>query len=172
MPREDKVQLVRELRETIEGSSALILTDYRGLTVGDITALRRKLREVGAEYRVVKNTLFQLAAVDLGYSDLSSYLSGPTAVAFVHNEPVAPAKALMDFIREHKIPRVKGGLVEGKTYGPEQIQALSKIPPKEILVSQLLGSVQAPITGLVGTLNGLVANLVYTLQAVSEKKAA
>lgn len=172
MPREDKVQLVRELREIIERSSALILTDYRGLTVSDITALRRKLREVGAEYRVVKNTLFELAATDLGYSDVSSYLSEPTAVAFVQNEPVAPAKALMDFIREHKIPRIKGGLVEGKAYGPEQIQALSKIPPKEILVSQLLGSVQAPITGLVGTLNGLMANLVYTLQAVSEKKAA
>lgn len=172
MPREDKVQLVRELREIIEGSSAMILTDYRGLTVSDITALRRKLREVGADYRVVKNTLFQLAAVDLGCSDMSSFLSGPTAVAFVHDEPVAPAKALMDFIREHKTPRIKGGLVEGKAYGPEQIQELSKIPPKEILVSQLLGSVQAPITGLVGTLNGLMANLVYTLQAVSEKKAA
>jgi large subunit ribosomal protein L10 len=172
VPREDKVQLVREFRDKIQGSSALILTDYRGLTVSDITALRRKLREAGAEYKVVKNTLFGLAAKDLGYEELSAYLSGPTAVAFIANDPVTPAKALMDFIREYKIPRIKGGLVDGRAYGPAQIEALSKIPPKEILVSQLLGSIQAPISGLVGTLQGLMSNLVYTLQAIADKKAA
>lgn len=172
MPREDKVQAVQELREDIQGSTALLLTDYRGLTVSQISELRRKLREAGSEYKVVKNTLFKLAAQDVIASDLTALLEGPTAVAFVHADPIASAKAIMDFMRENKIPTIKGGVVEGHLYGADQIQALSKVPPKEVLLAQLMGSMQSPISNLVGTLQGTISNLVYTLQAISEKKAA
>ena len=172
MPKEEKIEAVQELRKSIEGSSSLLLTDYRGLTVSEITALRRSLRESGADYKVVKNTLFKLAAEKLADSGVYDLLAGPTAVAFVHNDPIAPAKKIMDFAREHKDLEVKGGYVEGRLLTADQVQALSKIPPKEILLAQLLGSMQSPISGLVGTLQGLMSNLVYTLQAVSDQKAA
>lgn len=172
MPKEEKIEAVKELRENIEGSNSLLLTDYRGLTVSEITTLRRTLHEKGADYKVVKNTLFKLAAEKLADSGIYDLLAGPTAVAFVHNDPIASAKAIMDFTRDHKDLEVKGGYVEGRLLTADQIQALSKIPPKEILLAQLVGSIQSPIAGLVGTLQGLMSNLVYTLQAVSEQRAA
>lgn len=172
MPRQDKLELVQELREDIEGASALILTDYRGLTVKEITALRRKLREAGADFRVVKNTLFRLAAGELTERGLGQLLMGPTAVAFVHNEPIAPAKAIVGFAHEHKALSIKGGFIEGYLYSADQIQALSKVPPREVLLAQMIGSIQLPVSNLVGTLQSLISNLVYTIQAVSDKKAA
>lgn len=172
MPREDKIEVVRELREDIERSNALLLTDYRGLTVKEISALRRSLREAGAEYKVVKNSLFELAAESMADSGLPQLLEGPTAVAFVRNDPVLSAKVIADFMREHKTLSIKGGFVEGQLYTADQIQALSKVPPRDVLVAQLLGSIQLPISNLVGTLQGLVSSLVYTLQAVADQKAA
>lgn len=172
MPKEEKIKAVQELREKIEGSNSLLLTDYRGLTVSEITTLRRTLREKGADYKVVKNTLFKLAAEKLADSGVCDLLAGPTAVAFVHNDPIASAKAIMDFTRDHKELEVKGGYVEGRLLTADQVQALSKIPPKQVLLAQLVGSIQSPIAGLVGTLQGLMSNLVYTLQAVADQKAA
>ena len=172
MPKEEKVQAVQELRESIEESSSILLTDYRGLTVSEITALRRTLHQVGADFKVVKNTLFKLAAEKLGDTGIYDLLAGPTAAAFVHDDPIAPAKAIMDFAKDHKELEVKGGYVDGRMLTADQIQALSRIPSKEILLAQLIGSIQSPIAGFVGTLQGLISNLVYTLQAVSEQKAA
>ena len=172
LPKEKKVEFVRKLREDITSSKAFLLTDYRGLNVSEITALRRSLRDTGAEYRVVKNTLFQLAAEDLGESGLAGLLEGPTAVAFVHQDAIATAKALVGFMRVHKALSIKGGYMDGGLFDGEQIQALSKVPPREVLVSQLLGALQSPMAGLVGTLQGVVSEFVYTLQAVADKKAA
>ena len=172
MPREDKIEMVEELTEQVKSADALILTDYRGLDVKQITALRKKLREAGAEYRVVKNTLLKRAASDISGPELDRLLEGPTAVAFVHGDPVAIARAVSDYIREHKMPALKGGYVEGSLLDAVRVEQLSKIPPKQVLYAQLLGSMQSPITGLVGTLQAMVSNLVYTLQAVADKKAA
>lgn len=172
LPKEKKVESVRKLHEDIANSIAFLLTDYRGLSVSEITALRRSLRDTGAEYRVVKNTLFQLAAEDLGESGLVEFLEGPTAVAFVHKDAIATAKALVEFMRVHKSLSIKGGYLEGSVFGGEQIQALSKVPPREVLVSQLMGALQSPMAGLVGTLQGVMSEFVYTLQAVADKKAA
>ena len=172
LPKEVKVEQVRELREEIEGSKALLLTDYRGLTVSEITTLRRKLREAGAEYKVVKNTLFHLAAEGLVSSEIDRLLAGPTAIAFVSVDPIAPAKTISDFMREHKAMSIKGGYFEGMVYNPEQVQALAKIPPKEVLIAQAVGAIASPLSGLVGTLQGVISNFVYTLQAVADQKAA
>jgi len=172
LPKEEKIEAVQDIRKSIEGSSSLLLTDYRGLTVSEITTLRRTLRNAGADYKVVKNTLFKLAADKLEESGIYDLLAGPTAVAFVHNDPIAPAKAIMDFAKEHKELEVKGGYVEGRLLTADQIQTLSRIPPKEVLLAQLMGSIQSPISGFVGTLQGLLSNLVYTLQAVADQKAA
>ncbi|MCL6518608.1 MAG: 50S ribosomal protein L10 [Armatimonadetes bacterium] len=174
LPKEEKVEAVRRLEEDIRSSSGLLLTDYRGLNVSDITDLRRKLREAGAEYKVVKNTLFKRAVAQAQTSgiNLDELLEGPTAVAFVHNDPITVAKVLTDFMKEHKTLAIKGGYIEGQVYGAAQIEQLSKIPAKPVLYAQLLGSMQSPIVNLVGTLQGVISNLVYTLQAVADKKAA
>lgn len=172
MPKQEKIDLVKEIHEDIEKSNALFVTDYRGLTVSEITTLRRNLREAGTDYTVVKNTLFELAAKDLVSEDLTPFLVGPTAVAFVHQDAIASAKALVDFARTHKLLEIKGGYVEGKVLDAVQIQALSKIPSREILISQMLGAFQSPIAGFVGTLQGIVSEFVFTLQAVADKKAA
>lgn len=172
LPRDEKVQQVEQMRQHIDESGALILTDYRGLSVSAITDLRRKLRQAGAEYKVVKNTLFRLAAENLMEQGMGEMLEGPTAVAFVQDEPVAPAKTIVDFMVEHKTLQLKGGYFEGRVLDADQMKALSKIPPKEILLAQAVGAIQSPLAGLVGTMQGLLSGLVYTLQAISEKKAA
>ncbi|MDH7482588.1 MAG: 50S ribosomal protein L10 [Armatimonadota bacterium] len=172
MPKQEKVEAVSRLEEDIRSSSGLLLTDYRGLNVSEITDLRRKLREAGAEYKVVKNTLFKRAVAQTSGINLDELLEGPTAVAFIHNDPITAAKVLTDFMKEHKTLAIKGGYIEGQVYGAAQIEQLSKIPAKPVLYAQLLGSMQSPIVNLVGTLQGVVSNLVYTLQAVADKKAA
>lgn len=172
MPKEEKVQAVSKLEEDIRNSSALLLTDYRGLNVSEITDLRRKLREAGAEYKVVKNTLFKRAIDETLGISFDNLLEGPTAVAFVHNDAVAVAKVITDFMKEHKTLAIKAGYIEGQVFGSAQVEQLSKIPPRPVLYAQLLGSMQSPIVNLVGTLQGVVSNLVYTLQAVADKKAA
>jgi len=172
LANEKKVEMVQELQEDLQRSKALLLADYRGLRVSEVSALRRKLREVDAEFKVVKNTLFERAMVEGGESVLGQMLTGPTAITFVHGDPIGPAKALVDFTREHKALSIKGGYVEGTVYSAEQVQALSKVPPREVLIAQMLGSMQSPLSGLVGTLQGVISSLVYTLQSVADKKAA
>jgi large subunit ribosomal protein L10 len=173
LPKQEKVQAVSELQEGISGSSALLMTDYRGLKVSEITELRRNLRGAGTDYAVVKNTLFSRAAKEAAIeADMSELLAGPTAVAFVHQDPVATAKALVDFARTHKALEIKGGYVEGRVLNADQIQALSKVPPREVLISQMLGAFQSPISGFVGTLQGIMSEFVFTLKAVADKQGA
>ena len=173
MPREDKINLVSELREAIDGANALLLTDYRGLTVTQLTILRRKLQDIGSDYRVVKNSLFKLAADESGISEICELLIGPTAVVFISSDdPVAPAKVVVDLMKDYKALDVKGGLVDKQLLNTDQIKALSKIPPRDILLAQLVGTISAPIVNLVGTCQGMMSNLVYTLQAVADKRAA
>jgi large subunit ribosomal protein L10 len=151
----------------------MLVTDYRGLTVSEITILRRKLRETGTEYKVTKNTLLTLAAGDKATEDFKKLLEGPTAIAFIKGDnQVAVAKAMVDFVKDHKAMAIRGGLVEGQVLDTNQVTALSKIPSKEVLISQLLGSIQSPIAGLVGTLQGCISNLVFTIQAVVDQKSA
>ena len=168
-----KVEVVGELRELVGKTSAAIMTDYRGLSVAELTDLRKKLRAVDGEFRVVKNTLFKLAAADLLPVDqLGEYLAGPTAIGFAKGDPVAATKVIVDFIKDHKAISLKGGVVDGVVYSAAQVDALSKIPSREVLISQMLGSLNGPISGLVGTLNGILANFVFTLQAVADKQGA
>lgn len=170
MARPEKEAIVAELKEKLEQSKAAILTDYRGLNVAAMTELRRLMREQGLEYRVVKNTLTRFAAQELGLDDLEPYLEGPTAIAFSFEDPVAPAKVIMDFAKEHKQLEVKAGLLRGKVIQPEGVKELADLPPREVLLAQVLGGLQAPIAGLVGVLNGAPRNLVYVLEAIRKQK--
>lgn len=171
-PRTDKVNVVSELEEVFSNSKAAILTEYRGLTVAEMTALRGKLRSTGGEYHVVKNTLFKRAAGDKVTPELDALLNGPTAIAFAREDAVVTTKALLDYLRELRRPDiiVKGGYVEGKIYTPDQVTALSKVPPREVVLAQTLGTLQAPLSNLVGLLNGALSEFARTLQAVSDKR--
>jgi len=172
-PANAKIEIVADLRELLGETQATIYTDYRGLSVAELTDLRKKLRAVNAEFRVVKNTLFKLAADGLlPVSELDTYLTGPTAVGFAKGDPVGAAKVIMDFTKDHKAISVKAGVMSGKVFDTKQVEALSKTPPREVLIAQMMGSLNAPITGLVGTLNGILSNFVFTLQAVADQKAA
>ena len=172
-PAASKVALVADLRKLLGETNATIFADYRGLSVADLTDLRKKLRTANAEFRVVKNTLFRRAADGfLPLDDLEAHITGPTAISFSKGDPVAATKVMVDFIKDHKTFSLKAGVVDGRVYGPTQLEALSKIPSREVLLSQMLGSMNAPITGLVGTLGGILSNFVFTLQAVADQKAA
>lgn len=172
-PAQAKIEIVADLRELIGETQAAILTDYRGLSVAQLTTLRKKLRAVDAEYRIVKNTLFKLAADGLmPVAEMEQHLKGPTAIGFAKKDPVGAAKIMLDFTKESKTFTIKAGVMTGKVLDPKQVEALSKVPPREVLIAQMLGSLNSPIAGLVGSLNGIISNFVFTLQAVADKKAA
>ena len=172
-PAGAKVELVAELRELVGVTKAAILTDYRGLSVAELTELRKKLRDVDAEYRVVKNTLFKLAASGtMPVAEMGEHLTGPTAIGFAKGDPVAVAKILLDYARDHKAMSVKAGVMDGRVLSAAQVDALSKTPPREVLLAQMVGSLQAPISGFVFTLGGIISNFVFTLQAIADKQGA
>ena len=174
MPNAHKEQTVSELRDTIAQSKGAILTDYRGLTVAEVTTLRRKLREAHAEFHIVKNTLFRLALGGSIVPELDALLHGPTAIAFAQKDVVKPTKALLDFLRDLKRPdiKVKGGFIDGKIFSVDQVTALSKLPPREQIIAQLIGTLNAPASQLVGTLDGIIGEFVRTVQAIADKQSA
>jgi large subunit ribosomal protein L10 len=173
MPNAHKASVVSDLRGIVKQSKGAILTDYRGLTVAEVTNLRKRLRGVDAEYHVVKNTLLKIALDGKVSPELEPLLTGPTAIVFAREDVVAPTKAVLDFLRELKKPdiKVKGGWIDGKVYDVAQVTALSKLPPKEQIVGQLVGTLNAPISNLVGTLDNIIGESVRTIQAIHDQKA-
>jgi large subunit ribosomal protein L10 len=168
----EKQQSVAELKEKLSTTKGAVLTNYRGLTVAQDTKLRRKLREAGVEYRVFKNTMTRIAAKEAGIEGLDIYLEGPTAIAISYTDPVAPAKIISEFVKENKLQalEVKAGLVEGKVIDASGVKALASLPPREVLIAQVLAGMQAPIAGFVNVLSGTMRNLVYALDAVRQQK--
>src|SRR5947209_14841244 len=143
MPTAKKKETVKELQQLFQNSQVLIFTDYRGLTVADITNLRRQLREKGVEYHVTKNTLTTLASDHAGFGDLSTLLDGPTAIAFVGDDIPGAAKVLNDFVRTSRILQIRGGLVGRSMLNPEQVSDLTKILSREQYIAKMLGSLQS-----------------------------
>jgi len=170
VPRPEKVAVVEEIKEKLSKAQGVILADYRGLTVLQATELRRKLREAGVEYKVLKNTLTAIAAKEVGFEDLVPLLIGPTAIAFGYDDPVAPAKVLSEFARTTPVLELKGGLLEGKVLDVDAVKALADLPSREELLSQVLRGMQAPIAGLANVLQGTIRNFVYALEAVRKQK--
>lgn len=168
----EKEQLVLAMKEKLEKTKGAVFTSYRGLTVAQDTALRRKLREAGVEYRVVKNTLTRIAAKQANIEGLDKHLEGTTAIAFSFQDPVAPAKIISNFLKETKTQalEIKAGLVEGKVIDPSGVKALANLPPKEVLLAQMLAGMQSPMVGLVNVLQGTTRNLVYALDAIRQQK--
>ncbi|MGE5576325.1 MAG: 50S ribosomal protein L10 [Syntrophothermus sp.] len=172
MARPEKEAAVAELKEKLSAASGVVLTDYRGLKVKEITKLRSELRKAGVEYKVVKNTLLNLAAGQVEAGGLDAYLAGPTAIAFGYKDPVTPAKVIADFAKDHKNLQIKGGLLSGKVIDLDAVKALAELPSREVLLARMLAGFQAPISGLVNVLSGTTRNLVYVLEAIRKQKEA
>lgn len=167
--REEKAVLIDELRERLRGTDLVIVTDYRGLTVPQMQALRRELRAAGGQFRVAKNTLLRLAAEREGQPDLAPLLQGPTGIAFADGDMVTVAKAVTTFARSADALEVRGGLMNGQAIDAAGVAALASLPSREELLAKMLGSMQAPATQLVGVLSGVTRSLAYVLQARADQ---
>ena len=167
MHRTDKERLVAELAERLRASESLIVADYRGLTNAELAELRTKLRVHGARLTVVKNTLTRRAAEAAGADVVLALLEGPTAIAFVESggDPVAVAKALADTAKETKILSLRGGVLSGKPMAAADVEELAKLPPVDVLKSQLVGVIVAPLTQLLGLLSAPLRDLVGLIDA-------
>ncbi len=168
--RPEKVAKVAELKELMTNSKCAILVDFCGLTVAQDTVLRRKMREAGVNYSVVKNTLLRIAAEEAGIEGLEAVLEHNTAIAVAPEDPVAVAKIICEFAKENKALKVKIGVLDGKVISADEIKALAALPPKEVLIAKMLGSMNAPISGFVNVLQGTIRNVVYALEAVRKQK--
>ncbi|MGH2500641.1 MAG: 50S ribosomal protein L10 [Candidatus Limnocylindria bacterium] len=160
-----KAAAVGRLAERISASTAVIVTDYRGLTVRDLQELRRRLRPKGLEYHVVKNSLFGRAAEQAGRGALGTLLSGPTAVALGAVDEVELAKGVVDELRTLRTLKIVGALVSGRALGPEEVTTLAQLPPRPQLEATIVGSLQAPFAGVAGVLQAPLSGLIHVLAA-------
>lgn len=167
--REKKEKIVDRYAEMLSQSQGVIFTNYSGLTVQQIETVRNKLREFDSPYHVVKNTLFELALKQADFPVSEELLNGPVAAGFCYTELPATAKALVDFAKEHDLFEIRGGLMGSNLVGLDEIKALADLPPREVLLAQVVGGFQAPISGLVNALSGIIRSFVYVLQARKEQ---
>ena len=168
--RPEKVAVVEEVRERLGSAGAAILTEYRGLNVGDLSTLRRSLRESGGDYKIYKNTLVRFAARDLGLEGLEDLLVGPTGIAFVEGDAVGVAKALRDFARTNPNLVVKGGVLGDSVMSAADAAALADIPPREVLLARLAGLFAAPMQQFAGLLEAVPRSFAYGLKALIDSK--
>jgi large subunit ribosomal protein L10 len=172
MNKEQKAAAIEEVAGQIQESEAVFAIDYRGISVPQAAELRTRLTEAGARFRVVKNTLTQRAADEAGAESLKEFLVGPTAFTFVvadGGDVALAAKALATFRRENDVLSFKGGVMNGEPLSVEQLEALSRLPARDVLHGQLVGMIASPITGLVRTLNALISGLAIQLQQIAEQ---
>ena len=172
MLRNEKEAVIAEVAQLLTDTQDMFVSDYRGLTVTELSELRDKLRQSGATFKVVKNTLGGIAADRAGREDVKSFLSGPTAVTFCGDDLVGAAKALADFAKTHPHLVIRGGLLESSLIDEAGVKALASLPPRDVLVAQLVGTMAAPMTGLVTVLQGTVSGFVRALNQVAQQRAA
>lgn len=165
-----KQAVINEIKEAYENSESVVLVEYRGLDVAELTELRAKFREGNVNYKVYKNTMLKIAFKELGLEDFNEFLNGPNAVAFSNEDAVSGAKIAHDFAKDHKNLIIKSGIVDGQVMSKEEVERLAKLPSKEVLIAKALGSLNAPISGFVNVLHGTMRQAVYALNAVKEKK--
>ena len=165
--RPEKQQAVAELKEALQNAKSVVLADNLGLTVAQVTQLRRELRQVGVELKVAKNTLIGIAARELGIEGLEPYLHGTTTLAFSYQDEAAGAKKIREFFAKEREPKfvMKAGILEGKVIDADGVKALADLPNRETLLAQVLAGIQAPLQGVAGAINGLLASFAYALDA-------
>ena len=169
MPKQEKVERVAELTRRIQGSDALLLTEYRGLTVSEITELRRSLGEGGTKFQVVKNTLMRRAVNDAGVAELESLLEGPSAVAFVEGDPVAAAKSVVDAAKKFPTLVLKGGFMDGKMLSADDAKALAALESREVMLSKIAGLMKSEMSKAAALFVGAQSKFLSVLEAFKEK---
>ena len=168
---EQKKQVVQEIKEKLEKSESIVLMDYKGLNVADVTDLRKQCRESNVEYKVYKNTMLRFALHEFGVEGLDEYLEGTNAVAFAYEDPSSAAKVAYKFAKENDKLEIKIGLVDKDIFDVNQLKQLSELPSKEVLIAKVLGGLNGPIQGFANVLNGTMKGLVVALNQIAEKKA-
>ena len=169
MNRDQKAAVIEEVTTQLREAEAVYAVDYRGTSVPQAAELRTKLRDADTRFRVVKNTLTERAADDAGAAALKPYLQGPTALVFVKGDAAAAAKALADFRRASGLLEFKGGWMNGDTLTADQIDAIAKLPSREVLYGRLVGMVASPLTGLASAMGGLIGGLARQLQQMADQ---
>ena len=172
MPNAAKAESVEQLKERFDGVQAAVLTEYRGLTVKQISDLRKQLKGAAAEYKVLKNRLAKIAVRGGALDGLAPHLKGPTGIAFTRQDPVAVAKALQAFVRTNPQLTIKVGLVEGNVVAPEALRSLADLPSKDVLRSQIIGAIEGPMSQIVSLLQAPMRELAYVLAERGKGAAA
>lgn len=170
--KEEKGQVIEELKERFSEAKAVILTDYKGMTVAELSELRKLLRGGGVDYRVVKNTLARVASLDTPLSVAKDAFKGPVAVAIGYKDPVMTAKKVLEFSKKNEKLKLSGGVIEGKLYTALEVKAIAALPPREALLSMLAGAFQAPTSKLAAALSATVSSFAYALTALKTKREA
>ncbi len=172
MPTQKKMETVKELQGLFGKTRVVISGDYRGLTVAELTGMRRRLREVNVEVHVVKNSLARIAAANSGHETFNEIIEGPTALVLGFGDEVETARALTEYLRTSRVNfQVRGAVLEGKAIGAADVAALATLPPRQVLIAQIVGGMQSPITGLVWTLNSVLSSVVRVLDARAKQMA-
>jgi large subunit ribosomal protein L10 len=173
MERKQKEQIVAEVAETLRKARGLFFTDFSGLTVEQVTELRREFFKVGIDYRVAKNTLIKKALEQIsGYDKVYDHLAGPTAVAFAYDDPVAPAKIIQKFAEKHNKLSLKVCVLEQQVYDGSKLKELASLPTRKEMMASILGSIQSPLAGVPTVINAVMRDLVSVIGEIEKKKAA
>lgn len=172
MKRQEKQEKIQELLDKIKNNSGIILTEYKGLNVDEISDLRSKLYPLNYEYRVVKNTLIKRALGSAGLEEFSQMFKGANAIAIGVGDPVSSSKVIVEFLKEHSKLKLKGGLLNNKILNSEQIKFLATLPSREVLLGQVASTLKSPIVNLVFVLKQIMGSLVYVLEAIKKQKEA
>ena len=170
--KEFKQEKIEAMKDKVSRAKVAILTEYRGLTVEEITKLRRELQKNNGDYMVTKNTLAKLVMKGTEFEVLSDLMQGPTAIAFGFEDQVAPAKVVEKFVKEIKKGEIIAAALDGKLYNAEETKALAKLPSREELYAKMLGCVNSPASGIVGSVNAVMSSLVRAIDAVAKQKAS
>ena len=172
MARADKEEKVENLTDKLKRARGIVLSDFSGLNVAEMTELRKRCRESEVEYLVVKNTMARFAAVKAELEDLVPYLTGPNGFTFGYEDPFVPARVINGFALESEKLAIRAGIFEGGVIGPEDVKRIATLPPKDVLLSRLLAQMNAPLGRFAGVLRSILVSFVYTLTQVAQVKAA
>ncbi len=173
MKRSEKEQIIVTVKQRAERAKSMFFADFTGITVQEVSELRREFRKSGVDYQVVKNTLAKKALAEMtGFDKVVGHLQQPTAIAFGYDDPVAPAKIIKKFREKNNKLRVKVCVVENRVYEGAQLDEIAKLPTRNEIIAGILGSIQAPVSGVVGAINAVMRDLISVIDAIEKKKAA
>ncbi len=170
MPNPEKIQAVAEMKQLFEDSNTFFITEYQGLNVSDMNSLRKDLTANNVRYLIAKNTLMRIAAKEAGLDQLTEFMTGPTAIAFTSDEPAVAAKILNDSFKDKELPIMRAFYLDDTLFQGAEISRLADLPPKDILLSQVVAAVEAPFSELVGSLDGFFRELIGSVDALKEKR--